>query len=89
MRSSTRLERIFEPVLRNTNLTIEQPYPEFERPYMDAPTLPSFQFMMACRIRLRPYIRTFAAACAAVPDGMGWLVPNRFLALEVLRPLWA
>ncbi len=56
--------------------------------YMDAPTLPSFQFMMANRIRLRSYIRTFAAACAAVPDGMSWLVPNRFVALEVLRPFW-
>jgi hypothetical protein len=33
-----------------------------ERPYMDAPTLPSFQFMRADRIRLQPYIRTFAAA---------------------------
>jgi len=55
---------------------------------MDAPTLPSFQFMRAGRIRLHPYIRTFAAACAAVPDGMSWLAPNRFLALEVLRPFW-
>jgi hypothetical protein len=36
--------------------------------YMDA--LPSFQFMRACRIRWRPHIRTFAAAFAAVPDGM-------------------
>jgi hypothetical protein len=33
-----------------------------DRPYMDAPTLPSFQFMRADRIRLQPYIRTFAAA---------------------------
>jgi uncharacterized protein (TIGR02001 family) len=32
-------------------------------------TLPSFQFMKADRIRLHQYIRTFAAACAAVPDG--------------------
>jgi hypothetical protein len=40
-------------------------------PYMDAPTLPSFQFMSACRLRLHPYIRTFAAAFAAVPDGIG------------------
>jgi len=37
---------------------------------------------------LHPYIRTFAAALAAVPDGIGWLVPNRFLALEVLRTFW-
>jgi hypothetical protein len=42
---------------------------------MDAPTLPSFQFMRACRIRLHQYIRTLAAAEAAVPDGFGWLAP--------------
>jgi hypothetical protein len=39
-----------------------------ERQYMDAPTLPSFQFGRAYRIRLHQYIRTFAAACATVPD---------------------
>jgi N-acyl homoserine lactone hydrolase len=39
--------------------------------YMDAPTCPGFRLMMACRIRLQPYIRTFAAARAAVPDGFG------------------
>jgi hypothetical protein len=61
---------------------------DHERPYMDAPTLPSFQFVVVRRRRLHPYIRTFAAACAAVPDGMSWLVPNRFVALEVLRPFW-
>jgi hypothetical protein len=33
-----------------------------ECPYMDAPTLPSFQFVRADRIRLQPYIRTFAVA---------------------------
>jgi hypothetical protein len=33
-------------------------------------------------------IRTFAAARAAVPDRIGWLAPNRFLALEVLRTFW-
>jgi hypothetical protein len=60
-----------------------------EQPYMDAPTCPGFQFLMAYRDRLHPYIRTFAAACAAVPDGIGWLAPNRFLALEVLRTFWA
>src|ERR1700730_11562988 len=37
------------------------------------PTLPGFQLLMACRARLHPYIRTFAAARAAVPDGIGWL----------------
>jgi hypothetical protein len=37
------------------------------------PTLPGFQHLMACRARLHPYIRTFAAARAAVPDGIGWL----------------
>ena len=52
------------------------------------PTLPGFQFLMACRARLHPYIRTFAAARAAVPDGIGWLVPIRFFALEVLRTFW-
>jgi hypothetical protein len=40
-----------------------------ERQYMDAPTLPSFQFMRARRIRVHQYIRTLAAAQAAVPDG--------------------
>jgi hypothetical protein len=40
---------------------------------------------MACRASLHPYIRTLAAARAAVPDGIGWLAPNRFFALEVLR----
>jgi hypothetical protein len=59
-----------------------------ERPYMDTLTLSSFQFMRAGRIRLHSYIRTFTAACAAVPDGMSWLAPNRFLALEVLRTFW-
>jgi hypothetical protein len=52
------------------------------------PTLPGFQFLMACRERLHPYIRTFAAARAAVPDGIGWLAPNRNFALEVLRTFW-
>ena len=33
-----------------------------DRQYMDAPTLPSFPFMKADRIRLHQYIRTFAAA---------------------------
>jgi hypothetical protein len=37
-------------------------YVDGEHPYMDAPTLPSFLFMTAGRIRLHPYIRTFAAA---------------------------
>jgi hypothetical protein len=52
------------------------------------PTLPGFQFLMGYRERLHPYIRTFSAARAAVPDGIGWLAPNRFLALEVLRTVW-
>src|SRR6184192_4145541 len=52
------------------------------------PTLPGFQCLMACKERLHPYIRTFAAARAAVPDGIGWLAPNRFFALEVLRTFW-
>jgi hypothetical protein len=52
------------------------------------PTLPGSHVLMACRDRLHPYIRTFAAACAAAPDGIGWLAPIRFVALEVLRTLW-
>jgi hypothetical protein len=52
------------------------------------PTLLGFQVSMACRDRLHPYIRTFAAACAAVPDGIGWLVPLRFFALVVPRSFW-
>jgi hypothetical protein len=59
-----------------------------ERQYMDAHTLPSFQVMRACRIRLHQYIRTLAAAEAAVPDGFGWLAPYSFHALEVLLPFW-
>ena len=39
------------------------------RQYMDAPTCPGFRLVMAHRIRLHQYIRTFAAAYAAVPDG--------------------
>src|SRR5258708_22240109 len=35
-----------------------------------SPTLPGFQLLMACRARLHPYIRTFAEASAAVPDGI-------------------
>ena len=37
---------------------------DHEQPYMDAPGLPSIQFVMAGRNRLHPYIRTlFAASC--------------------------
>jgi hypothetical protein len=38
--------------------------------------------------RLHPYIRTFDAAYAAVPDGIGWSAPIRFFALQVLRTSW-
>ena len=44
-----------------------------ERPYMNVPHFAKLQFMKAARVRLQPYIRTFAAARAAVPDGIGWL----------------
>jgi len=37
---------------------------------------------------VHPYIRTFCAAFAAVPDGFGGLAPNRYLALEVPRSFW-
>jgi hypothetical protein len=37
---------------------------------------------------LHPYIRTFYAAYAAVPDGIGWLAPICFLALVVPQPFW-
>jgi CubicO group peptidase (beta-lactamase class C family) len=50
-------EQVFEPV-GMTHSSTWTPH-----------TLPSFQFMKADRIRLHQYIRTFAAACAAVPDG--------------------
>jgi len=43
---------------------------------------------MAYKERLHPHNPTFGAARAAVPDGIGWLAPNRFLALEVLRTFW-
>ena len=36
-------------------------------PYMDAPGLPSFQFMMVVRNRLHPYIRTLVAAFRRCP----------------------
>src|SRR5437773_12179494 len=48
----------------------------FSKPYFRTwtpPTLPGFQLLMVCRASLHPYIRTFAAARAAVPDGIGWL----------------
>jgi hypothetical protein len=35
------------------------------------PRLPSDLFMMVLMDRLHPYIRTFGAAHAAVPDGIG------------------
>jgi hypothetical protein len=53
-----------------------------------SPALPGFQVVMARRSRLHPYIRTFAAACAAVPDGIGWLAPIRSVALYVPRTFW-
>jgi hypothetical protein len=37
---------------------------------MDAPGLPSFQFVTARRRRLHPYIRTFAQAMPAAPEGI-------------------
>src|ERR1019366_2338477 len=40
---------------------------------MDAATCPGFHFLMACRDRLPPLIRTLAAARAPVADGIGWL----------------
>jgi hypothetical protein len=57
-------------------------------PYMDAPILAGLSVPDGLQERLHPYIRTFAAACAAVPAGIGWLAPIRFLALEVLRIDW-
>jgi hypothetical protein len=36
-------------------------------PYMDAPGLPSLQFMMVVRNRLHPYIRTLVAAFRRCP----------------------
>ena len=38
-----------------------------DRPYMDAPGLPSFQLVMAGRNRLHPYIRTLNAAVSRCP----------------------
>jgi len=55
---------------------------------MDAPNLARLSVFDGLQARLHPYIRTFAAARAAVPDGIGWLAPNRFFALEVLRTFW-
>jgi len=40
---------------------------EPDDPYMDAPGLPSFQFVMAGRNRLHPYIRTLYAASCRCP----------------------
>ena len=54
-------------------------------PYMDAPNLARLSALDGLQDNLHPYIRTFAAARAAVPDGIGWLAPNRFFALEVRR----
>jgi hypothetical protein len=57
-------------------------------PYMDAPNLARLSALDGLQDNLHPYIRTFAAARAAVPDGIGWLAPNRFFALEVRRKYW-
>jgi hypothetical protein len=58
-------------------------------PYMDAPGLPSFQFMTAGR---EDCTRTSGLSLRHKPLSLmgfaGWLL-NRFLALEVLRALWA
>ena len=51
------------------------------------PSLPGFQFMRAYN-QIASVHSDFGAACAAVPDGMGWLGPIRFLALKMLRILW-
>jgi hypothetical protein len=55
---------------------------------MDAPNLARLSAFDGLQDNLHPYIRTFAAARAAVPDGIGWLAPNRFFALEVRRKYW-
>jgi hypothetical protein len=56
---------------------------------MDAPGLPSFQFMTAKR---EDCTRTFGLPLRRKPLSLmgfaGWLL-NRFVALEVLRSLWA
>jgi hypothetical protein len=40
---------------------------------MDAPNLARLSALDGLQDNLHPYIRTFAAARAAVPDGIGWL----------------
>jgi hypothetical protein len=50
---------------------------------MDAPA--KLSALDGLQDNLHPYIRPFAAARAAVPDGIGWLAPNRFFALDLFE----
>ena len=43
---------------------------------MDAPGLPSFQFMLTRLSRLHPYIRTICDLAITVPDGIRWPAPQ-------------
>ena len=43
--------------------------------YMDAPGLPSSQFMLTRLCRLHPYIRTCCDLAITVPDGIRWSAP--------------
>src|SRR5262245_51375764 len=49
-----------------------------DRPYMDAPGLPSFQLVMTRRV-IAAVHPDFRCGMAAVPDGMRWLAPQSLL----------
>jgi len=53
------------------------------------PRLPSFQFVMGSEVSIAPVHPDFRCSRAAVPDGICWSGPIRFVALEVLRTFWA
>ena len=52
---------------------------------MDAPDLPSIHVVWL-EGKLAAVHSDFLCGKAAVPDGMCWLAPDRFNALEVRRP---
>jgi hypothetical protein len=49
--------------------------PTTREAYMDAPGLPSSQFILVRLCRLHPYIRTYCDLVITVPDGIRWSAP--------------
>jgi len=53
------------------------------------PPFAKHQFMMGSKVSIAPVHPDFCCSRAAVPDGICWSGPIRFLALGVPRTLWA